>query len=530
MTHTVRGTAALILVVGLVSGGTGAQDRQTFRTSTRLVEVSVVVTDRSGNPLRGLTRQDFAVTDSGRPQEIAFFEPIGTAASRVSSTRGVSFMARAEFSNVTPPAAVRTLILLDRTNAAFANQWYSRRHAETYLRRKSPDDWLALYAWDGAVRALHDFTTDATSLLKALDTYHAHASADDEASTAPAEPSGEITAWIADPAANVAEFFAERRALTTFDAFELLASHLRDIAGRKNVIWLSEGFAIPQRFGRQDFLARMRAATDALSDAQASLYPVDARGLVGAISTDRRGVASFTSMATIAPNNDTMEIVASNTGGRAFANTNDLASSIERAVDDSRGSYVLGYYAPEAADGRFRRIDVAVQRKGVQVRHRAGYFAAPAPSREERFRRAAARQALEAPLQATAVAFAANAHRVDDTSETEFTIRIDPASLSFERAGEIWRAAADLMIAQVDSAGRGQVNATVPAAIALTDSQRDRARTEGIALTHRLILNERTHQVRIVVRDVPSGRVGSLIVPAAKLRPGGAPRDPIAGT
>jgi hypothetical protein len=90
--------------------------------------------------------------------------------------------------------------------------------------------------------------------------------------------------------------------------------HLSGVAGRKNVVWVSEVFPIPTGEGRLEFLEEMRKTTRALNDAQASLYPVDARGLVGAI-TYSAGRPRFTTFSQIRGNMDTMEVVAEDTGG-----------------------------------------------------------------------------------------------------------------------------------------------------------------------------------------------------------------------
>ncbi|MBA2305267.1 MAG: VWA domain-containing protein, partial [Acidobacteria bacterium] len=191
-----------------------------------------------------------------------------------------------------------------------------------------------------------------------------------------------IASWLLDPGLSSAEFFQRRRITDTFTAIEELATHLEGIGGRKNVIWVSEAFAVPVGVGRQEMLERMRRATRALSHAQAALYPVDARGLVGAISF-ASGKPSLTTFGTVRGNIESMEIVAEETGGRAFANTNALDRSIWSAVDDARFTYVLGYYPSSAFfDRGFRKIDVNVTRKKASVRHRAGYHASPPPAQD----------------------------------------------------------------------------------------------------------------------------------------------------
>src|SRR5258708_37104025 len=78
----------------------------------------------------------------------------------------------------------------------------------------------------------------------------------------------------------------------------------------------------------------------------------------------------------LVPNLDAMEELADRTGGRAAYNTNDLTSAISRAMDDSRVTYTIGYYSTDQnQDGKFREIKVRVDRGGLGVPYRKGYFA-----------------------------------------------------------------------------------------------------------------------------------------------------------
>jgi hypothetical protein len=72
----------------------------------------------------------------------------------------------------------------------------------------------------------------------------------------------------------------------------------------------------------------------------------------------------------------TMSDMAERTGGKAFYNRNDIDTAISKSIDDGSTYYTLAYY-PENKDwnGKFRKIQVKVNREGVKVRHRLGYYA-----------------------------------------------------------------------------------------------------------------------------------------------------------
>jgi len=99
-----------------------------------------------------------------------------------------------------------------------------------------------------------------------------------------------------------------------------------------------------------------------------------------------------------------MMLLADRTGGRAAFNTNDIQSSIRRAIDDARVSYSIGYYSSyDKQDGRFRNIKVKVDRPGVEARYRKGYFAFGAAQSNDKIRQAELRTAFWTPVDATAV-------------------------------------------------------------------------------------------------------------------------------
>lgn len=512
---------ALVVVAVVVTLAAAPHAYQTFRAATRLVELSVVVTDRNGRPVEGLTQADFTIRDEREPQKISFFEVrddrAPSAASRAGRFRTTT--AANEYTNaVADGRGTTTVLVLDRANAGFATLRWAKQAVDNYLQRLRPGDRTALYAFDSEVRVLHDFTTDAASLRRALDLFEAKTTGQYDASQAPPNDSGGMAVWLVDPGNAVADYYGERRAADSFRRLELVAAHLAGIGGRKNLVWVSEAFAIPTGLGRLEVLYRMHRATEALSNAQTSVYPVDARGLIGSHSVSlSSGRAGFTTMASSHPNIDTMRVVSDDTGGRTFAHTNAIDASIARAVDDSRLTYVLGYY-PSASrlDGSFRQVDVKVRRDGVQVRHRAGYLAT-APPADTRGRETAIRRALAAPLQATGIGLAVAVTSVDGSQSVDLAIRVELDALTLERDGARWRGLADLLIAQVDRTGKGEVSDAGPISFGLSEDERSRAVVDGVRLHRRIKLDLGVHELRIVVRDPATGSVGSLVIPKRAL-------------
>ncbi len=185
-------------------------------------------------------------------------------------------------------------------------------------------------------------------------------------------------------------------------------------------------------------------ATRAINHADVAVYPVDIRGLVGAFvnpamataTVDRAarpGQGVFTTMATTHPVQDTMRTIAEDTGGRVFFNTNAIGESIRRAIEDARVSYVLGYYSPRPeGDGRFRKIEVKVNRSDVDVRHRKGYLSLrPAALRASNARLTALERVMLSPIEASTVELTATIEKGAGNQST-IVVRIDPSDVDVD--------------------------------------------------------------------------------------------------
>jgi VWFA-related protein len=512
-----------------VPSGAAAQDQPVYRSTTRLVQVSVIVQDRKGRPVTGLTRDAFRLLEDGREQAIDVFsvETLADPAKRAGAAPAAAPPAPNTFSNLADegPASL-TVILLDRLNTRWEHQRMALDQVKKHLAGVRPGDQVALYALDRGVRVLHDFTTDTASVLRALGRHQARMSGElagnDDAEALGLYETGdaEMDAWLQETSQKIAEFFTEQRTVLSFDALEAIGRHLSSVPGRKSLIWVSDAFPVPPR-DTAVFSEGMRRATRALNTADVAVYPVDTRGLVGAFASRpgaRRQV--FTSLSTVWPSVETMQIAAAETGGRAFYNTNAIDRSIQRAVDDSRVVYVLGYYPAGASwDDTYRRIEVKVNRRDVEVRHRRGYFAQASTLPDAAARERALRDAARSPVQASGVGVAARIERSaqGEPGAIDVTVRVDANTVRLERRGDRWSGIVDVLIVQSLADGTMVAGPSFTFTLDLTAAQRARALREGLAATRRLVLRDELLQLRVLARDVPGGAVGSVFVPASRL-------------
>ncbi len=542
--HKVMLTSAqrivLLGLVGLTALQSGqaatvaaAQPRPTFQSTVRLVEVSVVVHDKNGQPVSGLTAGDFRLYEDGKEQPIQVFsvdtDRVAPAAPEPLPPNVVSNRLEGR------AAGGVTVLLFDRLNTSFEDQSQARDQILKVLARIQPTDHVALYVLESdTVRVLHDFTTDSRRLVRVLTRYlgttstelaASEASAPEFAKTGDAAFDAETEAWLRKTTEIVAAAYTTRRAESTIDALEAIANHLAALRGRKNLIWVSSGFplVINDDFGPRALTREINRATRAINNANIAVYPVDTRGLIGAFaSAPGARTPVFSTLGTTRPNIDTMQTIAEATGGRAFFNTNAIGDAVRRAIDDSRVSYVLGYYPSHANwDGRFREIKVRANRSGLEVRHRKGYLALPPNPRQGSSGRAEALgDAMRSPLEATGIGLTARIDRVEGqpSGEATLVVRVDARSVTWEKRAAMWEGAIDILITQSLPDGQSFKSMDTTVNLSATEEKHAQMLEEGFTITSKVVPRDQAYRLHVVVRDVPTRTTGSLIIPVETIR------------
>ena len=513
----------------VVSAPRPAEQRPVFRASTRLVQVSVVVQDGRGQAVPGLTAADFEIRENGKIQAVSHFALHASAPPRRAEATSAGPGATPVFTNVLEGrvGTGATILLFDQLNTPFADQGHAIKHIVRFLERLQPTDRIGFYILEaGGVRVVQDFSRDVSGLLALLKRFRANVSqetlmAESRAPGVQGGGGGDVehqiySALAASGEAAIKAHARQSQQTTTVEALEALALRLAGVQGRKNVVWVTSGIPLALRDAGMSKDPNVYRASLILSTANISIYPVDARGLIGAMTTGPAGQVSFVS-------GDmgfgTASIIAEQTGGRSFRNTNDLATAMKSAAEDANVTYELGYYpTDENWDRRFRRISVKVARKDVSVRHRSGYFG-HAPRTNDRSTDAGALlTAIGRPLELTAVGVTVDVARAERPNQVALTVRVDPATLTLVQEGDISRGAIELVIAHVTTGNAllGSVHTTLP--LDLTPDQRRQFAEEGLRLTRTVTLADDARQLIVGVRDVRSGAMGTVRIDAARLR------------
>jgi VWFA-related protein len=400
-----------------------------IRTGATNVLVDVVVTDHHGVPVDNLKKDDFTVLENGQPQQIVSFESHLPPASAVPAV--VPQPIAGVYTNVqaAPESAAVDVLLIDALNTPTESQAQSHRLLVQYLKTLPIGKPIAVFALNGQLRQLEDFTTDHTALLKAVEELTRYPQKSPLLKTKEdtvAEMKNEDQALELGLALrrgvqglehlelkNLQQFEAEHgsandslRVQYTLAAFDRLGRYLSGIPGRKNVIWISGSFPLsilpdpdlknPFQAAR-DFSAGVDHTARLLANARVALYPIDARGLFPhsqssvsvdggsmARNPDRVAKAESAEFSRNAQEQLSLEEFARVTGGEAIYNTNDLKGALDE-VDRNGSHYYSLAYAPsnKARDNKLRRIDIRVNSGKFHLSYRRSYTPTEALERNQ---------------------------------------------------------------------------------------------------------------------------------------------------
>ncbi|MGI4756265.1 MAG: VWA domain-containing protein [Janthinobacterium lividum] len=390
----------------------------TIRRTARLVILDVVVTDKKGNVVNGLQRDDFHVTEMDQPQAILNFEEAGAHAvtsdmTEINSTTDLDRLA---------PQAPVNILLLDEFNTRFEDMAFARYSLKKLLEKQpdrltTPTMLIAVNLQKFTV--LQDYTENKAALLNALE-HH----------------------FVAFPwQVHQGGWLAERYG-TAFGTLTRVAEAVVGHPGHKNMIWIGRGFP-PFNFANAPVDAATRVESyvqqcvNELRDARVTLYTVDPAGLTVTPGGGYGAAAAFND-----PFGGDYQFskLALATGGKTFYGRNDVDAEIGTGVRDGASFYSLTY-RPDTASvdpKKFRRIKITLSRPDLVATTREGYYVqrgpahvdAQNPSRRLAFELMAADSSNMTydgvPLTLTA----------DPTNPDSFTIHVDGRGL-------VWAAATD---------------------------------------------------------------------------------------
>jgi VWFA-related protein len=380
----------------------------TFKTTVRRVVLDVVVTDADQKPVSGLTKEDFAITEDGRPQTPLSFEASGFHEGMDYEPPKLPQEPVNTFVNLpeTPEKGPLYILLYDLVNMdnedqmgitvnQHSDQIIGRQELVKFIQNKPEGSRFAIFVWSDGLHMLQGFTSDKSQLYAAIDPH----------SSRPHIPEVFL----------MGENVGRGDPHATLDVMKQLTHYLDGLPGRKNLIWFSGGFPLTLFVGKDEgpnYTEAVKTTLNLLEQNQVAIYPVDVRGVVltnwksnNGLSDEDLGISQAnvggqgggaTAEPASAPagqmvsaksagagggaplitgSYQTMDEIAKLTGGRAFYSNNHVSEELIAATETGSAYYTMTY-APSNRnyDGNLRSIHVTLAKKGYHLAYRRTYY------------------------------------------------------------------------------------------------------------------------------------------------------------
>jgi VWFA-related protein len=508
-----------------------SQEAFTLKVNSDLVLTNVVVRDKkTGEVVRGLKASDFQVLENGKPQSIISFDfqsvdqaaPLNEAT--INGKSANTIMGNMNRNVTSQQLRNHRLIVMffDITSMQPEDLERAQDAARDYVNKKmQPADLVAVVSLDQSLSLDQDFTANKQQLLNAVNKYSGTQGAGFQSgSTSTTNQVEDTTAFTPDE-----QEYNDVNTDRELFAFEDIAHSLAYINEKKSLLYFSGGI---QRDGIEN-QASLHAAINASVRANMSIYSVDARGLeaispLGDASTGSlRGTSGYNGAAlqnNLDSNFNTQEVMAtlsSDTGGKAFFDSNDFSPAFQRIQQDTSAYYVIGFRSPNPVrDGRYRRLTIKINQPNVKIEYRPGYYA-PADykhaNKDERERQLQEQLASDLPATDVEVYLQAYYFRSDNGSAAPrfyvpVSLIVPGSQIPFVKGGDRSKATLDIIGELKNTAGQDMAEIRQTVKLAIDDSQP--VSRKNIQYTTGFTLPLGKYHLKFVVRENQTGRMGSF--------------------
>jgi VWFA-related protein len=526
---------AALLAVALVRTSLPAQDQgdYTFHAESELVLVNVTVRDKSGNLVRGLKPEDFTVLEDNKPQRIVSFDIenldevatqdvaqtklLPSPLSQPANTPGTT----GSIANSTNPFKDRRLIVLFFDLSAMEPDEidHAITSAEHYVdAQMAPADLVSIVSLGSSLLVNQDFTSDHDLLKKQIQAFgEGGGQGYEEGTTGSTEGTPDTGQPFTADDTEYNIFNTDRR----LEALRSVAEKLSHLQQKKSLIYFSSGM---DRTGIEN-QSELRAAINAAVRSNLAIYTMDMRGLQALVpggeaqNASLRGTSAYSGQSSINAltsnftTQETLVTLASDTGGRAFLDSNDFSQIFKGVQQDTSSYYLLGYHSTNPAkDGRYRRIAVKVNIPGAKIDYRKGYYA-PADyqhstkeDKELQLQQELASElpATDLPLYLSVAYFRLEANKFF----IPISLVVPGSEIPFVRSSDRDKATLDVIGVVLDSEQHPitRIRDTVKLAV---DTSTD-VRKKNVQYDTGLSLPPGKYHLKFVVRENQTGRMGSF--------------------
>ena len=514
----------------------------TLKVKTDLVLTNVIVRDKkTGAVVRDLKATDFTVLENGKPQKVSSFDyqnvdqaAVLTEKSTVSGKATIADLLNKELAGNVDGLRDHRLMVLFFDLSSMQPEDIDRavESAQKFVKTQmQPADLVALVSLATGLSMDHDFTQNKDALLRGLGKYNG------SQGTGFTVGGDGTTDGTADDGSSFTADDSEYASLNTdreLYAIQQIAKSLERVDSRKSMLYFSGGLT---RNGVEN-QASMRAATNAAVRANMAIYSVDTRGLealppVGDASKGSlRGTAAY-SGASMQSNlkanfasQETLGTLSSDTGGKAFFDSNDFAPAFQQVQHDTEAYYILGFRSTNGArDGSYRRLTVKLNRNDVKLEYRPGYYA-PADFQHSKTedREVQLTEQMRSDLPATDVAVYLQAlyFRMEENRFfVPISLIVPGSQIPFVKNGDRDKANLDV-VGQVKNA-QGIIVGNVRDTVKLALDSAQQVQRKNIQYSTGFTLAPGRYHLKFVVRENQTGNMGSfetdLNVPDLKKAP-----------
>ena len=500
------------------------------RADSRLIEVNVIARDKNG-PVEGLSPSDFKLFDKGKEQKIAYFRMTSRKQPPPAPTLAPNLYSnRPDLHKGAPPSV--TAVLLDGLNTPPGSQAQARKEVLRFLAGLRPDEPVSVYALGTSLRTLRE----AGAVPAGWD--ESRATADLEKWAFEASTSGAMD--------------LQSRLRITVSALDLIANHIGGLPGRKNLVWISGSFPFtaehyvaegppgwgsqaiaelsqsslgmnrpaddPTSVDRMIFQREAARALQALNYAGVALYPTDAVGLAGPSSgssvVSRGAAVRGTSAGTADASSNALRVMSEETGGRTFQYSNDLEKAVRSAIEDDEVTYTLGFFPePKSLDAKPHDLKVQAARKDLDLRYRKVYVASRALELNDSQRADELRDAVTSPLSSSAIGMMGGWEKGQKPATINASVLLTASDLAIQPKGATWTGDIEVIFSLRSAEGKDLQSAHQGLALKLDQPKYQAVMEQGIGIDKTLDAAPQATELRVIVVDKSTGKIGSLIMP-----------------
>jgi VWFA-related protein len=509
--------------------------------SVDIINVEVFVTDKAGNPVKGLTSGDFQVLEDGRPVAITNFYSVDEAGKRPrialppppTLPPGPGAIPTPE--PIPPEQRLYLIVYIDNFNISPFNRNRVFRSIRGFLDANvGTDDRVMLVTYNRSFKERVSFTSDSTLINNALFTieketgFGVHRESDRNDVLRQIEDAQSVQQAIGAARSYAGSFFND--VMFSIDAIKNLVASLGGLPGRKAILYVSEGLPmvaaedvfqmVNEKFRESSVLLeareydasrRYQELTASANANRVTFYTIDAGGLrtLSSASADK-ATAGLAGMGTFIDSQNIFNLqaplikMAEDTGGKAIINTNDPSGPLAAVAHDLRTYYSLGYQPSHAGDGRYHRIEVKVKGgrdRSLRVRHRTGYRDKPV---EQRMNDGTMASLLFGELgnpMGVAMEFGPPSMREDGNAMVPIHLRIPLDKVTLVPQAENQEARLRAFIGVLDEEGGVSPVQVAPITIQIPNGDLESARQKGWGYDITLLMRQGRQKVAVGVRD-----------------------------